>query len=171
MPPRTVLAAAYGVGEGLVKDLVHERTLARPRNTRYAGEHTERKLHVHALEVVLRRPEKRNGTRRLTALLGRLNAAPPGEEVARHGTPLGLDILDATGGDDLTAMHPGAGPDVDNVIGVAYGLLVVLDHDERVAEVAQLFERGQEPPVVPLVQTYGGFIQHVKHAHEAAPDL
>jgi hypothetical protein len=41
-------------------------------------------------------------------------------------------------GDDLAAMHAGARPQIDDQIGRADRLLVVLDHDDRVADVAQV---------------------------------
>jgi hypothetical protein len=44
-------------------------------------------------------------------------------------------------GDDLPAMHAGAGADVEDVIGLADRLLVMLDHDHRVALVAQVLQR------------------------------
>ena len=45
-------------------------------------------------------------------------------------------VLDRAGDDDLAAVLTGAGADVDDPVGVADGVLVVLDHDQRVAEVA-----------------------------------
>ncbi|MDQ0742922.1 hypothetical protein QFZ62_000230 [Clavibacter sp. B3I6] len=47
----------------------------------------------------------------------------------------------------------------------------MLDDDERVAEVAQLDERLDEPPVVPLVQADARLVEHVQHAREARADL
>ena len=64
-----------------------------------------------------------------------------------------------------------AGPDVDDVVRDADGLLVVLDHDDRVAEVAQALERRDEAPVVALVQADRGLVEHVEHADQAAADL
>ena len=40
-------------------------------------------------------------------------------------------------GDDMAAMHAGAGADVDDIIGEPNGVLVMLDHDHGIAEVAQ----------------------------------
>ncbi len=64
-----------------------------------------------------------------------------------------------------------AGPDVDDVIGNADRLLVVLDDDHGVAEIAQPDERLDEPPVVTLVQTDRRLVEHVQHADEPAADL
>jgi hypothetical protein len=44
-------------------------------------------------------------------------------------------------GDARPAVHAGARPEVDHVVGRADHLLVVLDDDDRVAEVAQAEER------------------------------
>ena len=48
-------------------------------------------------------------------------------------------------GDDMAAMHPGARPHIDDPVGGADRLLVVLDDDDRVAEVAQPLQRLQQP--------------------------
>ncbi len=47
----------------------------------------------------------------------------------------------------------------------------MLDHDHRVAEIAQAFECFQQPVVVALVQADGGLVQHVEHARQARADL
>ena len=50
-------------------------------------------------------------------------------------------------------------------------LLVVLDDDHRVAEVAQARQRLDEAPVVPLVQPDRRLVEHVEHADERRADL
>src|SRR5918997_3418261 len=171
MPSGTVLSAADGVGEGFVEDLVDQRTLAGPRDARDAGKNPERKLHVNVFQVVLHGPEQLYGTCRFPPLLGRLYPPTAGQEIARYGTLLGLDIFDAAGRDNLTPVHPRARSDVDDVVGRTYGLFVVLYDDERVPEIPQLLQGRQEPPVVPLVQPDGGFVEHVQDTDEAAPYL
>ena len=68
-------------------------------------------------------------------------------------------------------MLAGAGADVDDVVGEAHGLLVVLDDDDRVAEVAQAQERLDEAVVVALVQADAGLVEDVEHADERRADL
>ncbi len=68
-------------------------------------------------------------------------------------------------------MDAGAGADVEHVIGIADGVLVVLDHDHGVAEVAQTFERLEQTRVVTLVQSDRRLVQHVEHAGEPRTDL
>ena len=83
----------------------------------------------------------------------------------------GGDVLGRALGDDLAAVDAGAGADVDDVVGLADRLLVVLDDDHGVAGVAQVLQRGQQPVVVALVQADRGLVEHVEHAGEAAADL
>ena len=73
--------------------------------------------------------------------------------------------------DDVAAMDAGAGADVEHVVGGADGVLVVLDHDHGVAEVAQPLQRLQQPRIVALVQPDRGLVEHVQHAGEAGADL
>ena len=134
---RAVLAAAHGVGEGLVQDLVDQRALPGPRHARYAGKDPERELDVHALEVVLRGAEEAYGPGRLAPLLGGLYPAASGEEVARDGALLRFNIFDGADGDDLASVDPRPWPHVHHVVGGPDRLLVVLDDDERVPEVPE----------------------------------
>ena len=81
------------------------------------------------------------------------------------------DVGQRAGDDDLAAVLTGSGTDVDDVVGDADGLLVVLDHDHGVAEVAQAHERVDEPLVVALVQPDRGLVEDVEDADQAAADL
>ena len=90
-----------------------------------------------------------------------------GGERGRVGQHLGGGALR----DDLAAVDAGARADIDHVIGLQDRVLVVLDHDHRVAEVAQALERAEQPLVVALVQADRGLVQHVEHAGEAGADL
>ena len=70
--------------------------------------------------------------------------------------------------DDVAAVRAGAGADVDQVVGGADAVLVVLDHDDGVADVAQALERADEPRVVALVQADRRLVEHVADADQAA---
>ena len=74
-------------------------------------------------------------------------------------------------GDDVAAVLAGAGPEVDEVVGDEHRLLVVLDDEDGVAEVAQALERPDELGVVALVQADRRLVEHVEHADERRADL
>jgi hypothetical protein len=69
-------------------------------------------------------------------------------------------------GHDGAAVLAGPGADVDQVVGGADGGLVVLDHDQGVAQVAQPDQRLDEAVVVALVQPDRRLVEDVEHADE-----
>ena len=71
----------------------------------------------------------------------------------------------------MAAMHAGAGADVEHMIGEPNGVLVMLDHDHGIAEVAQPLQRFQQPRIVALVQADRGLVQHIEHAGQPRADL
>ncbi len=84
---------------------------------------------------------------------------------------MGHDLFGLAGGDDGAAMDAGAGPHVDKIVGRADRILVVLDDEDRVAEVAQALQRAQQALVVPLMQADRGLVEHVEDACQARSDL
>ena len=68
-------------------------------------------------------------------------------------------------------MDAGAGADVEHVVGGADRVLVMLDHDDGVAEVAQALQGFEQARVVALVQADRGLVQHIEHAGQAGADL
>ena len=123
------------------------------------------------LRLCSRAPRTTQRAGRLAALLRHLDPALAGEVLAgQRGRVLG-DLLRRAGGDHVAAVFAGAGPEVDQVVGGHHRALVVLDHDHRVAEVAQAVEGGDQLLVVALVQADRGLVEHVHHADQAGADL
>ena len=100
-----------------------------------------------------------------------LHAAPARQERPGHRRRLGLDVGDRPLGHHPAAVLARARAHVDDVVGAADHLLVVLDHQHRVALVAEPLQGADQLPVVALVQPDGGLVEDVEHAHEARPDL
>ena len=67
--------------------------------------------------------------------------------------------------------RPAAGTEVEQLVGVADHLAVVLDHQERVAQVAELFQGVEQPAVVAGMQADRRLVEHVEHAAQAAAHL
>ena len=67
-------------------------------------------------------------------------------------------------GDDLAAMLAGARPHIDEMVGAADRVLVMLDDDHGVAEVAKVPQRPQEPGIVALMQADRRFVEDIEHA-------
>ena len=68
-------------------------------------------------------------------------------------------------------MTAGAGAEVDDIVGAADGFFIVLDDEDGIAEVAQVFESGEKTPVVAVVQSDGRFVENVENAAQLRSDL
>src|ERR1019366_1356155 len=68
-------------------------------------------------------------------------------------------------------MTTGAGAEVDDIVGAADGFFIVLDDENGIAEVAQVFERGEKTPVVAMVQADGRLVEYVEDAAQLGSDL
>ncbi len=102
---------------------------------------------------------------------GNLDAAPAaqvlsGDRVGMRGN-LGRRSLRH----DLAAVHARAGAQIDHMIGLADGILVVFDHDHRVAEIAQIDQRVEQALIVALMQADRRLIQNVHDADQSRADL
>ena len=68
--------------------------------------------------------------------------------------------------DHLAAQAPGIGTDVDEIVGRAHDVLIVLHHNHRVPQVAEGFEDVDEAVGVARVKPDGGLVEDVEAAHE-----
>ena len=85
-----------------------------------------------------------------------------------------LHLLHLVGGplrDDVAAVLAGPGPHVDEPVGRAHHLLVVLDDQHGVAEGLQALERPDQLRVVALVQPDRRLVEDVEDADELRADL
>ena len=169
---RADLRAVQVVQKPLLQDLVDERGLAGAGNARHADEPAEREVHRDILQVVRPRAAHRQHVTAARAPRFRhgdgafMTQVLPGQRgFTRH------DLFGRARRHDLAAVHAGAGTDVHDVVGGAHRFLVVLDDDQRVAEIAQPLERFQKPCVVALMQPDAGLVEDVQNADESAADL
>ncbi len=126
---------------------------------------------VDAAQVVHARAAHGEPLAGQAALAGHLDAPPAREELAGQRAGRLHDLGRRALGDDLAAVLAGPGAHVDEVVGRAHRLFVVLDDDHRVAEVAQAQQGVDEAPVVALVQADRGLVEDVEHADERRADL
>ena len=110
--------------------------------------------HIHFAGTV-----RRCFTARLQRVLDGVQQIPAGERFGR-----GRDVSHAALRHHATTTRARAGPDVDDVVGAANGVFVMLDHHQRVAALAELAERTQQNLVVARMQTDGRLVQHVANA-------
>ena len=156
----------------LEQHLVDQRGFSAAADAGDTGERPQRDGHVDMLQVVL--PGAADGQQPAiapAALCRQGDGAFAAEILARQAVRVRHDLLRGAAGHHLPAQGAGAGANVNKVIGGAHCVLVVLHHDEGIAQIAETLQRGQQLVVIPLVQADGGLIQNIQHAHEAAADL
>ncbi len=146
--------------------------LPRTGNAGNDGERAQRNLQGHILQVVL------GGARHLQlasarmASLGRhRDGLAPRKVVSCERTVRGHHLLRRAGGDDLPTMLARTRSHVHHEIGRADGVLVMLHHDDGIAQVAQVFQRGDQALVIALMKADGRFVQDIEHAHQSGTDL
>ena len=81
------------------------------------------------------------------------------------------EILRGAHGNDFTTARARAGTEIDDVIGAADRVLVVLDDQQRITAGSQRLERFEEDLVVARVQADGRLVEDVAHALEIAAEL
>ena len=169
---RALARAVQAVGDRLVEHVVDERRLARAGHAGDAGQHAQRDVHVDVAQVVLARRRGSRCSRSGCAACAGTSIAPRArEELAGQRLGHALDLGRRALRDDPPAVLAGARAEVDEVVGRAHRLLVVLDDDHGVAEVAQALERRDQLRVVALVQADRGLVEDVEHAHQRGADL
>ena len=73
--------------------------------------------------------------------------------------------------DHAAAAFARAGADVDDVVGAADGVFVVLHHHQRIAHLAELVQGVEQDGVVARMQADGGLVEHVANALQVAAEL
>ena len=172
VPTGHVLGRVQVPGQRLGQDVVDQRALARPGHPGDGHHAAERELHRHVAQVVLGRAL--HAERLAVARApdgGHRDAAASGQVRTGQRLLVGQQLLHRARHDDVAAVLTRAGADVDDVVGGADRVFVVLDDDQGVAQVAQPDERVDQPPVVALVQADARLVEHVQDADQARADL
>ena len=175
-------AAPGAAGQQAVQVLVQDRpdqgTLAAAAHSGHTDEALEWKLDPDLLQVVKPcLPDNQPGASTPRGCAG--SAACVQQRVAKRGTEklrgqrarAAHQLLHGAGAYQPSTAHPAPRSQVQDVLGPADRLLVVLDHDHGIALVLELFQRVEQPPVVPGVQTDGRLVQDVADAPEVGAQL
>ena len=162
---------AFGAQQRRQQDVVHQRGFARAADPGDAHHAVQRNLDVDVLEIMFgcafeSQNARLHGDRGRTA---RVDA--PGD--ARRLHPLALKeivcgertfrqdkLVDGPVEDYFAAVLAGARADVEQAICGLHDFWIVLDHDQRVAGVAQALHDADYPTDISRVETDGRLVQH-----------
>ena len=183
------LAAARGdePREVVVQHVADERALAAAADARHADEPLQRQRDVELLQVVARdarRAEPLASSRflglRARALLAGADTARRGCSGCRGGDASTRPVIERSLASksasvpftiDLAAVAPGAGAEIDDVLGAADRLLVVLDDDDRVALRREPRDRVEQQIVVARMQADRRLVEDVADAAQVRAEL
>ncbi len=170
--PLAEARAVEPVGQRGVQGQVHQRALAGAGDAGDERQRAQREGGVDALKVVQARPAHcQPAFVGGPAPLGQRNLTPARQVLAGERGAAAPELRRRAGEHHLAAVNAGAGAEVDDVVGRGDGLPVVLHHHHRVAQVAQVFQRADEPDVVALVQADARLVENVGHARELRAHL
>ena len=173
MRGRVLARAVQAAGDGLVERVDQQRRLAAAGDAGHRGEGGERNRGRDVLQIVAGRAGDGElaGLGDLAAMLRHLDLKRAGQVLSGERGGVRHDVPRRAFGDDVAAVDAGGRADVDHMVGRKDRLLVVLDDDHGVAEVAQVFQRFEQAGVVALVQADRGLVEHVEHAGQPRADL
>ena len=73
--------------------------------------------------------------------------------------------------DNLTSLSTCLRPHINYVIGILHHLLVMFDHNNRIARITQLLQRVYKLDIILLVQTDTRFVKNIQHIYQLATNL
>ena len=106
-----------------------------------------------------------------TPVIGRDHGARAAEVLTGQRALDARDLGRRAGGYEFAAQTPGAGAEIDHVVRALDGLLVVLDDEHRVAQVAQARQRVEQALVVARMQADGRLVENIQNAAQPRADL
>ena len=166
------LGAVQGGGQHGIQDIVDEGALPRSGHPGNADEEAEGQRHVDVLQVVLAGPDDAKPVAaRPAAVRGHFDAQPVGEVTPGERCLVFLQGPGRALAHDPTPEHAGPRAEIHQVVGMLQRVAVVFDHDEGIAEIAQVLQGLDQPEIIPRVESDRGLVQHVEHAGQSRSDL
>ena len=154
-----------------IERVFDERAFAGTADAGDDAERAERELDRDVLQIVAARAGEANPTvLGLAAHRRHGRAASAREEVAGQAVRRFFDLGGRPLEDDFAAVASRAGSDFNELIGCADHRFVVLDGDDRVAAIAEPFDRLDEPFCVLRMQAGRRLVEHVQHVHQRRPE-
>ena len=159
--------------ERSIQSVGDERGFPRTGHPGYRNERSQGNVYVQVLEVVLAGAPNGEASTRARRSASRWNGDTqiPAQVAAGERCLVLEDVTQHSGNDHFPTVTPRAGAEIYDVVGGSNGFFIVLDYDDRVAEIPEAGERAQQTLVVPGMQTDRGLVQDVEDAYEPTADL
>ena len=155
----------------LVEDLIDQGALSGTGDAGYTSHDTQRNFHINIFQIVLPRSPDRKIPCGLSALLRHRNPAFARQILSGNGSGICHDLLRRSDGHHLAAVLAGSRPDIHDTVGGKHRILVMLHHQQGIAQIPQSLQGCQQLVVILLVQADAGLIQNIGHANQSRSDL
>ena len=158
--------------QGPVENVVDQRGFSGARDAGDQNQSAERKRDIDVFQIVGVRAEdgQRCAVRR-AALGGNRNVRASSEILAGERARIRSDFRGRADGHEFAAGLARTRAEIHDVIGAADGFFVVLDDEDRVAEIAQRFKCAEQAAIVARVEADRRLIENVENAAKARADL
>ena len=150
----------------LVKDFIHYGTLAWTGHACHTGHHSQRNIYIDMLQIVLCRTDNMQKSCRLPSLFWYRNFDPTAQVSTCYGLLTLHDILCGSFCHQISSMLTGSRSDIHNPVRFQHGILIMLHHNQSVAQISQILQCLQQLIIVSLMQTDAWFIQNVSHSNK-----
>ena len=157
--------------EPLIEDFIDQRAFSGTGDTGDTCEHTQRNVHIQAFQIVHIRAAHFKPCLRLSPLSRDRNETLAFQISACDGFRARDNVIHRTDRDKLSAVLSGSRAYINDTVSRAHCILVMLDDDQGVSEISQIFQRVQKLVIITLMETDTGFVQNVGNSHQAGSDL
>ena len=172
MLARICLSAVKLCGKGAVNYGIDKRRFSAAGHSRHADKTAEGNSNVNIFQVIL--TGAHHGEKAAVAFsahLGHLNFSSAGEKSAGDGIFILFDFLGSAGEHHLAAVYSRTGANIHDIVCRLHSLLVMLYHNDAVAQISQAFKGVYKSAVVSLVKSDAGLVQNIQHSREGGAYL
>ena len=158
--------------QGFVQHLANQAGLAGAGNAGDAGQGSQGDFHIQILQVVLRGSQNFQGFAVPGSPMGGYgDFLYPGQVLSCHRPGFPADVLQRARRHNLTAVASGAGAYIHNKVRLPHGILVMLHHNEGIAQIPELFQGHKQLVIVTLVKADGRLVQNIQNACQRRANL
>ena len=161
-----------GIRKGRCDGVGNQGALTRSRHAGNNRKRTKLDLGGNVFEVVgAGARDLKAAATGFAAFFGHTDHPLAGQIGARHRFGTRHDIGRRSCRNHVSAVNARTGAHIDHVVGSANRILIVLDDDNGIADIAQALKCLDQAFVVALMKTNRRLIQNVQNAHESGADL
>lgn len=159
-----------GIRKGRCDSVGNQGALTRSRHAGNDRKRTKLDLGGNVFEVVgAGARDLKAAATGLAALIGNPDHSFAGQISARHRLGTRHDIGRRSRRDYVSAVHARAGAHVDHIVGSTNRILIMLNDDDGIADIAQALKRLDQALVIALMEANRWLVQNVQDTHEPAP--